>query len=345
MLLINAAVIMATLLAYLAPVVDPKITWIVSFFGLFYPVFLILNALFILFWIVQKPVWLLPSLIAILVGWTHLEGFIGFDNTIINDETEGILLLTNNISNASFGYDKDKNKRATKKTNLENFLGKYKNTDILCFQEVGEYAKGILNQVFQKHKMYHTGKGAVIMSRHPIIDKGEIDFGTITNSCLWADIKVNGEIIRVYSIHLQSNRITNEAEEIAEKMELKEKKTWTGIRGILRKYKNHHIDRSTQAEQIAAHAAESPYPVVLTGDFNDPPQSYTYHVLSRKRTDAFKAKGGGLGTTYAGVIPFLRIDYVLADESIEINKCKLIKANFSDHHPIQVAFNVKKSKT
>lgn len=288
---------------------------------------------------------MLLSLATILIGWTHLEGFIGFDKTSITKESEGIRIMTNNISNAAFGYDKDKDKREKKKKNLIEFLKKYDNTDVFCFQEVGEYAKTILTQVYSGHKMHHTGKGAVIMSKHPIIKKGEIDFGTKTNSCLWADIKINGEIIRVYSTHLQSNRITNDAEEIAEKMELKEKRTWTGIKGIFRKFKNHHIARSKQAEEIAAHAAESPHPVIIAGDLNDPPQSYTYYTLSRNRIDAFKEKGGGLGTTYAGVLPFLRIDYVLSDPALEVLKCRLIKEAYSDHHPLLVLYHLKNSKT
>lgn len=345
LLILNAGIILCTLLAYLAPVTDPKITWVLSFFGLFYPVFLILNLLFIGFWTFQKPGYLIFSLVTILLGWTHIEGFIGFTNPSEIQSDTGIKILTNNISNAASGYDRDKEVKTEKRNKLIDFLAQYSDVDIFCFQEVGEYAYNLLKEVYKDHKFHRLQKGAVILSRHPILRQGEIDFGTRTNSCLWADIRLPHDTVRVYSIHLQSNRITNDAEEIAGHMELQEKKTWIGIRGILRKYRNHHIKRSKQAELIIEHAAQSPHPVIFAGDFNDPPQSYTYHLLSKGKLDAFKEKGSGLGTTYAGVIPFLRIDYILADKELELRQCSLIRTRFSDHYPIFAIYDFPSSKT
>ncbi|MBK9255327.1 MAG: endonuclease/exonuclease/phosphatase family protein [Saprospiraceae bacterium] len=341
--MINLVVIAATLLAYGAPLTDPKFTWVISFFGLFYPLLLMANLLFIFFWAIKKPLYILPSLICILIGWTHVEGFIGFKKGNQSNSNADLKVMTCNISNASHGYHKDKQRRNEKKDVLINLLKNRDDIDVFCFQEVGEYALGILKTSYKNYKFHQTQKGAVILSRHPIIKKGQIDFGTITNSCLWADIKVGSDTVRFYSFHLQSNRITNDAEKIAEKMEFKEKQTWYDIKGILRKYRNNHIKRSKQAELIAKHAASSPYPVILAGDMNDPPLSYTYKVLSKNRTDSFKAKGSGLGTTYAGVIPFLRIDYVFADTELVVQECDVIKKDFSDHFPIVVSLNFIKS--
>lgn len=197
-----------------------------------------------------------------------------------------------------------------------------------------EYGYDIIRKVFPEYHLHYTGKGAVILSRYPFLKKGEIDFGTITNSCLWADVKIENSPVRVYSFHLQSNQISQDAENLSLQTEFDQKRAWYDIKGILRKYKNRHITRSRQAEKLAAHAKKSPHPVILSGDMNDPPQSYTYQMLSRLGTDSFDARGKGLGTTYAGNIPLLRIDYIFSDPVFSVLDFKIRKERFSDHYAI-----------
>lgn len=339
-LLVNLVVVGALLIAYVAPHIDPQINWALSFFGLFYPIILLINILFIFYWVFKKPRYLWPSLLAIVLGWSQLNGFIAFNSQKPETENETVSIMSFNISNASFGYDKNKNTRQTKKEALIDFLNQYKKMDILCVQEVGEYAYDILKKNFPKHQLYYKEKGAVILSKFPIVNKGEIDFGTKTNSCLWADLALEGETLRVYSIHLQSNQITKETEKLANQKEIDEKQAWYDIKGILRKFRNKHIHRSKQAEKIAEHAKKSPHNIVLAGDLNDPPQSYTYKVFSLLGIDAFKEKGVGIGTTFAGKIPLLRIDYIFADKDLKVNDFSIIKERYSDHYPITATIEV-----
>ncbi|MBP6237389.1 MAG: endonuclease/exonuclease/phosphatase family protein [Saprospiraceae bacterium] len=333
-MIINLGVILATFLAYLAPNVDPELTWTISFFGLFYPVLLLLNICFIFFWLFRKMKYMLPSIVCILLGWSQMKSFISFSSQQIETKGETISLMTYNISNASFGYDKKKKNRDAKKEAFMEFLEQYKETDIFCIQEVGDYAYDILKKTFPEHFLYYKEKGAVILSRYPFIKKGEIDFGTITNSCLWADIKLKFDTIRVYSFHLQSNQISRDAEKLANQTELDQKQAWYDIKGMLRKFRNKHLQRSRQAEKIAGQASKSPYKIILAGDLNDPPQSYTYHVFSAMANDAYRERGYGIGTTYAGRIPLLRIDYVFADPQLNVSSFEIIKDHFSDHYAV-----------
>ncbi|MBP6445879.1 MAG: endonuclease/exonuclease/phosphatase family protein [Saprospiraceae bacterium] len=333
-LLFNLAAVVALLIAYVAPHIDPELTWALSFFGLFYPIILLINILFIFYWVFKKPRYIWPSLIAILFGWSQLNSFISFKSHQPESEGETISIMSFNISNGSFGYDKNKKTREIKKEGLIDFLDQFKNTDILCFQEVGDYAYEILKKNFPKHHIYFKQKGAVILSKYPFRDKGEIDFGTKTNSCLWADITLDEETFRVYSIHLQSNQITKDTEKLANQKELNQKQAWYDIKGILRKFRNKHLQRSRQAEKIEEHVKKSPYKVIMAGDLNDPPQSYTYKVFSLLGNDAFREKGAGIGTTFAGKIPLLRIDYIFADKNLKVHDFTIIKDNYSDHYPI-----------
>ncbi len=333
-LLINLGVVLATFLAYLAPVVDPELTWVISFFGLFFPILLITNFLFIIYWIYKKPKYLIVSAICLIIGWNHIKGFISFNTPKAESDADSVTLMSFNISNASFGYDKDKENRAAKKEAFIEFLEQYKDIEIFCIQEVGDYAYDILKKTFPNHNIYYKEKGAVILSKYPFKEKGEIDFGTKTNSCLWADIKLDHDIVRVYSYHLQSNRISRDAEKLANQSDIDQKQAWYDIKGMLRKFRNSHLQRSRQAEKIAAHVINCKNKIILAGDLNDPPQSYTYHVFSELGQDAFRKRGMGLGTTYAGKIPLLRIDYIFADQDLEVASFDIVKDHFSDHYAV-----------
>jgi hypothetical protein len=72
-LLFNLAAVVALLIAYVAPHIDPELTWALSFFGLFYPVILLINIIFIFYWVFKKPRYIWPSLIAILIWLEPVE--------------------------------------------------------------------------------------------------------------------------------------------------------------------------------------------------------------------------------------------------------------------------------
>lgn len=333
-LFINFGFVIAILLAYLAPKIDPELTWAISFFGLFYPVLLVINLLFIVFWLFKKPKYALLSLFSILIGWNQIQNFVGFNSQKFEHSDDAITLMTYNISNASYGYAKNVEQRNIKKRIFIEFLQRYKDIDIFCIQEVGDYAYDILRKTFPNHHMYYKKKGAVILSKYPIVNKGEIDFGTITNSCLWADIRLKQGVVRVYSFHLQSNQISKDADNLVIHPDLNQKQAWYDIKGMLRKYKNRHLQRSRQVEKLATHIQKKEHKTILAGDLNDTPQSYTYNVLSKLGKDAFRERGMGIGTTYAGRIPLLRIDYIFVDNTMQVVTCEIIKDNFSDHYAL-----------
>ena len=101
------------------------------------------------------------------------------------------------------------------------------------------------------------------------------------------------------------------------------------------KYRRMSIRRAEQAIQVKNHAANSPFPVIIAGDFNDTPYSYAYEQLTEKRKDSFLECGKGIGSTFVGALPGLRIDFVLADEKkIEFCFHRVMQTTFSDHNPV-----------
>lgn len=332
-LLANLCVVVMTMLSYLAPTVNPNFTWIISFFGLFYPVFILMHVGFMFYWMMRKPSRIWISLFTIVVGYKHFLTFMPFNGPKEESDNEYVTILNYNISNALYAYPKDKSIQSERRDELVDYFQSLDQVDVFCFQEVADYGREILKKSFSKdYHFYYKDKGATIVSKHPIIRKGEIDFGTITNSCLWADIVLPFDTIRVYSFHLQSNQISNDAEKLASQQDIDQKKAWYDIKGMLRKFKNKHIKRTKQATLIAEHAKKSPYKVLMGGDLNDPPQSYTYNIMNDIGRDAYREAGAGIGTTYHGVIPLLRIDYLFVDPKVAVQDCNVIKNDYSDHY-------------
>lgn len=85
---------------------------------------------------------------------------------------------------------------------------------------------------------------------------------------------------------------------------------------------------------MAAFIKKSPYPVVVCGDFNDTPASYTYFTIRGNLQDAFLEKGTGIGRTFTGLAPTLRIDYILPGNQFTINSFRKINSDLSDHYPV-----------
>jgi endonuclease/exonuclease/phosphatase family metal-dependent hydrolase len=207
--------------------------------------------------------------------------------------------------------------------------------DILCGQESNQYIRDLIGKYYP-YQHFIKKAGTTIYSRYPIIDKGQIDFGTVTNSCVWADVVVHTDTFRVYSAHLQSNKISSDAERLMEEAERDQQVDFINVRTILAKYKNYVGIRAHQATKIHRHMNESPYPVILAADLNDPPVSYTHRIATKGRKDAFMEAGKGLGITYAGKIPLLRIDNIILSEKIEVYEFQTIRKGYSDHYPLRV---------
>jgi len=327
----------ALALAYLSPYFDPNEYWIFSMFGVFYPVLLLANIFMVLFWMGVEFKYLFLSLIAVVVGWSHLKGFVNFST--LSKEPGDLTVMSYNISffyNERVGGKKEEDNLK----NVKSFFAKHNDVDVFSLQESNKYCRDLLKEMKPDFYGHEIGnKGTYILSRYPIIDNGKIEFGTKTNSCLWADIRHPAEVVRIYSMHLHSNKVSKDAVDVIDNVNIQEKETWNGIRGILSKYSTASKRRAKQATLISEHAKNSPYKNFITGDVNDPPTSFTYSRLCGDYKDSFVEAGAGIGTTYAGRIPMLRIDYIFTDPAIDVESFEILKVDYSDHYPVKGVYS------
>lgn len=337
----NIGLILVTCLAYLSPFVDPRTFWPFSILGLIFPVLFLLHMGFIFGWLFLKKWYFALSIACLLLGYRSVANLIQFNTP--QSSNQHIRIFTNNILSGHYiGGTHGKNETASQ------YLAEYirqQEASIVCLQECLASEKEInrlATLLAPDYQTYHVRNTRLfIASKYPIVNKGDIGFLNNVNGCIFVDVEIAEQKVRVYNVHLLTNRVTDLADKVAQEGDLQEKETWVNVRGIFGGYKRAAQGRVAQAEQIRQHIAQSPYPVIVCGDFNDVPQSFSYRLLSDNLQDSFRAKGSGLGTTFAGNLPMLRIDYILSSPSFTIFSHRVPRSDRSDHYPVIAEMELK----
>jgi len=338
---LNLLAAVLLVLSYFAPVVNPYKYWQFGILGLMFPFLVFLNLFFAAFWLFRRKWWALISIGVILMGWNSFSGIIGLKLPEEGDKDDkAIRVMSYNIRALS---RLTRYPTASQKDNREKFaffMEENKLPHVLCVQESTipniKWLKSALAYPYScRYPGYNSN--TAILSVYPIDQSGEVKFERGNGDCVWADINFDGKIIRFYSVHLHSNTISIQADTLMKIDNLEKEQTLRGVEGMFQKYKFATRVRYQQAQKIKNHMESSPHPVVLCGDFNDTPQSFIYHQLTAGMKDAFKERGIGFGTTWAGNLPGLKIDYILTDPSVEVISHDIYRRQFSDHYPVTAA--------
>ena len=216
------------------------------------------------------------------------------------------------------------------------------NPDILCIQEFSNSADIDLKvypykYVLMEGKQIKTGQA--IFSKFPIIEHGNIVFPNSNNNVVYADIKKGKDIIRVYNMHLQSIKISPDVNEISENIDVidQQKSKFLFIR-ISKAFKQ----QQEQAAIFKEHEKDCKYPIIICGDMNNSAFSYVYRNIKGKLKDSFEEAGVGFGATYKFKYYPARIDYIFADETMEVKQFESFpEFQNSDHYPIMAKLSMK----
>lgn len=354
-IIINIIAAVLFLLGCYGYLFDPHYYWPIGFLTLSTFYFLLILVGFIFFWLFIKPHRTLISVIAILIAFKPVSNIIAFhfSNTFSKAKPADALRVMNwNV--AQFNVMDLKTKPGIKDRMLAT-INEYQ-PDIVCLQEmVAEdstvkdhgHIDGFLQQLGFKNHFYAYNRkedfwgyahfGIIIFSKYPIIKKQTVSFYPHDYNSIfqYADIVKGKDTIRVFNIHMQSLRFSKSNLKYIDKPTVEdENRAIKESKNILAKFKTGFLKRKIQAERIRTEIDKSPYPVIVTGDFNDVPNSYAYHTISENLNDVFVEKGSGLGRTFSGISPVLRIDNIFADKKMKVLQYNLVKKKLSDHFPI-----------
>ena len=334
---------------------DPKYFWPLGLLTLTAFYFLLVLVAFIFFWLVIKPRRALISVIAILLAFKPISNIIPLhlSSSFTKEKTVNSLrIMTWNV--AQFNVMEDK-KHPEIKSRMIDVINQNE-PDIACFQEmVAEdstikdhgHIDEFLQQLNFKNYFYSYNSkedfwgyahfGIIIFSKYPIINKQTVSFypNDYNSIFQYVDIVKEEDTIRVFNIHLQSLRFSKNNLKYIDKPTLEdENAAIKESKNIISKFKKGFLKRQVQAERIRAEMDKSPYPVIVTGDFNDVPNSYAYHTIGNNMKNVFVEKGRGLGRSFSGISPVLRIDNIFADKKMDVLQYTLLKKKLSDHFPI-----------
>jgi len=346
--LLHATLLVALAAAYTAPFVDPRMFWPPAMLGLVFPWLWLANVAALCFWLfwrrwraaVLTGLILLPAIGPLPRYWggggPSAEGQTVTRNTL-RVLSWNVRIFNKNTAGAPFSGRGD----------MMDLLHA-EAPDVLCLQEyftvpgagaenhdrLVKASTGLRHESLWKAIVDRRGRtwGLAIFSRYPILDQGVVAFPeSVLNGCQWADLDLPGGRTRIFNVHLQSIKLSHEVYAMGEAVN--DMRAPERRRDLLRKFRDAYFMRAKQAALVSEAVAASPYPVILCGDFNDPPQSFAYRRTRASLQDAFAEAGHGLARSHA-TLPGVRIDYILPDTSWNVMSYSTVKSRLSDHFPV-----------
>jgi endonuclease/exonuclease/phosphatase family metal-dependent hydrolase len=285
------------------------------------------------------------------LGLTHLTSFFQFPFGKSHEvRKDDIKVISYNI-NLFHLYSWSKTGPTYK--NVFEFIAKEK-AKIVCLQEfyvenskfTERQAKASLkmnSHISYVVKKPKSGYGLATYSSYPIVGSGEIKFDKTANACIYTNIKIGKDTIRVYNIHLQSLKLKGRNMNfLLDENYRKDSQKMNEIKEISFRYRDAIKKRAQQVELVTNHIQNSPYPVIVCGDFNDSPISHTYRQMKRNLKDAFVEAGTGVGHTYKGFFPSFRIDYILFNSNFSATSYYSPSISYSDHYPVVTTLRLNK---
>ena len=355
LILLNIAVILLYLSVCLVPFINTGKYWFIAFPGLGFPLLFFALLSFIIFWAVARSRWFWISLVVLLLGTQQIIAVFGFHfptNFSASKEPNTLRVLHWNVESWDDFYEKAQDNQRSYKPEIMQLL-KQRNADVLCFEEYSDIknlkdSNSIASTIMRMGYPYYlfaetiedakyNPKGVIIFSKYPIIHSDTFTYGPHTQAehLIAADIKCDNKIFRIFTTHLQSVRFEYSDYESLSRLKHARDPGYHDSRTIVSKLKTGYEHRYLQAQLVKEKIDESPYPVIITGDFNDVPNSNTYFTIKGNMQDAFLKKGFFIGRTFRYISPTLRIDYIFANNFFTVNQFTVIHVSYSDHYPLE----------
>ena len=221
--------------------------------------------------------------------------------------------------------------------------------DIVCLQESfvlldTDWQERIVDPILRKRTPYAdtvltVGRNKVsLYSKYPILCHEQITyFGTNVVGAFWLDLG-KGDTLIVVNVHLKSMGLSmQDRADIGSIVEAPEQNvSESAARGILHKIGRNSAIRSRMVAKVCAflerNAGKS---VLVCGDFNDTPISYSRQRIGRGLTDAYVASGNGPGWSFNQNHIFVRIDHAFCSPDWEPYEARVDRSiHTSDHYPL-----------
>lgn len=341
-LLIGANVMAACLLLLcgLSTMMNPADYPRVALFGLGFPLLLALNLTFVFLWLVFSPrrVWI--ALVGMLCSGYYIYQYFPL-NWPKKAPEQSLKLITYNTEYLGNGeVDEAGN------SPVIDYLTASE-ADIICLQEVVGRHKLSREELdaamaVAGYATLHVGDGRpeqqMVYSRLPLLSIERLPYGSGGNGSVAVRLLYEGDTLLLVNNHLESYKLT-----INDKLKYKEIITEPGddkaeqrSRELINKMAVASQARGPQVDSVlhyvVAHNCKS---VIVCGDFNESPISYSCYRMNQTFRNAFVESGNGLGLSYYQKGFYFRIDHVYISDDWESYDTHVDKsATWSDHYPL-----------
>lgn len=348
-LIVNVGVVVLLVVSGYSYKVKPEQSMLLPLLCYLFPLVALVNFSFLLYWLLRLKIWILISLTGFLLTFgIHKAWFpVNMAEKGIPEKTFSI--LTYNVKYLEYPYDKDVDEVHPAISYIQQT-----DADIVCLQEVGDefFKNTIKNRAVKKAlKAYpyvltgaSEGRYSVVcLSKFPVIQYKRIPYISKSNSSFFYDLKIGGDTIRVINNHLESNKLNpEEKDKYTNALKRRESEELTELAEILgSKVGSATSIRGYQAVAVSDMVKSSRHKVIVCGDFNDVPGSFTYRTIRKGLEDSWIENGFGWGNTFHDNLFLFRIDYILHSPEIECINTKIDRVKFSDHYPLSAKFVIK----
>lgn len=338
----NIATIVLMLLVGYSGHINPASHPAIANVTLVYPAFLLINFLFLVFWVIFKFKGVIIPFLGYLICYGPTRTYMPVN--IPEDPPIGAIKLLS-YNTEGFGNMKADSFKTFSESPVAQYI-LHSNADIVCVQEAGHALP--IDSTFKAHYPYiqekkretKTGDMVAVYSRFPIKRFEEIPYASKGNVSVAFYLDVNGQNVLVVNNHLESNGLDVEDKtgfKSLIKGKLDEDSARTESTRLIDKLAIASRKRGPQADAVARYIAlhGSRQRVIVCGDFNENPLGYAHTTIGRGLTDCYAATANGIGWSYNQNHMYVRIDHIFCSKDIKPYAChvdKKIKA--SDHYPI-----------
>ena len=331
-----------------------------SMMGYIFPFFLFITGLFLAFWVFVKFRYVLISFVGFVLAYQPvtlycpLNAYSDYEKTD-SEDSECIPLTVLSYNTCGWGaVDKTGFKKENAESIIEYIAGY--NPDVVCLQEspFSSNVEDILKDYLPEMKYRAFFKSAndtnvtvTFLSKYPIKREEKIDIPSKGNGAgaIWVEIK--GKPLMVVNCHLETQSLSTDERANFSRLvhdvaqgEAEKDSVESGSSYFLGKLSASAQKRAPQADIIAEFIEKnSDTPIIICGDFNDIPLSYTHYAISKNLTDCFQKKGRGFGFSYCHNAMRVRIDHIMCSSDIDPLMCKVdSEMKSSDHFPVVCNF-------
>lgn len=311
--------------------------------SLLLPGVLLLNAGLGVYLLLRKRLNFVIPLLAIMINVPFIARVIQMPFAK-NDSVDN--LPANSLSVASYNVHETFGQVWEATQAIADFLSENK-IDVFCVQEFPQMTDEQMTFLSDRipslpyTKVFSAtpqGMRVALFSRYPIVNHRQITFPYLSkNGAMYADISVNKDTFRIINNHLQTTNVGQSG--------VKETKDIScflyALGTCVDRINNNFRQRGIQADSIRQIIEKSPYPLIVCGDFNDTPASYTYANIRGKLKDSFVSSGKGYEYTYRYFMKLFRVDYIFYSPQ-KLKSIRHFSPNmeYSDHKPVVARFEI-----